>query len=486
MDVCTLVRRSAQRFGPRIAIEDDKRSLSFAQLDIRTRRLANGLLSLGLRPGDRVLDLQHNQCSYVETDLACMAAGLVRVALNHRLHPSDWDRIAADCDARGIIYDPEYAERAKSLIDGLDVSLPIDEQYEWLILHNATGDRVTGDLVSLNYTSGTTGNPKGVRRAHSNRIASLTNMTIDVLGGLPGPDDVYLHAGPITHTSGLFVLPFLAAGAKQLIHRSFDEAAAIEAVTERGVTHTALVPTMVVRLLAAGGPRLEGLKMLGYAGAPLPPEKIRQAREQITANLVQYYGLVEAIPPVTILDAADHALGVTERPELLSSVGRPGTLVELRVVDEDGRELPAGEIGEVVTRGPHVMSGYWSAGDTLKAVRDGWLHTGDLGRLDERGRLWLVDRKGDMIITGGYNVYPREIEEVLAEVPGVDDVAVFGVDDPEWGQRVTAAFTGTAEITELESHCRDRLASYKKPKQIRKLDAFPLNSTGKIDKRALR
>ncbi|ADD45785.1 class I adenylate-forming enzyme family protein [Stackebrandtia nassauensis] len=487
MDAITLFRRSARRFGSRTALEDENGSLSFAELGDRVERLAHGLLSLGLRPGDRVLDLQSNQNTYVETDLACMAAGLVRVALNYRLHDTDWQRIAADCGARGIIYDPKFGDRAKSLIDALDASLSLGEEYERLIAKAPNATLETGDLVSLNYTSGTTGNPKGVRRAHSNRLASLTNMTIDVLGGLPGPDDVYLHAGPITHTSGLFVLPFLAAGAKQLIRSSFDETEVRDLVRAGHVTHTALVPTMIVRLLSTtDDPALRELKMLAYAGAPLPPEKIRQAHELLTPNLVQYYGLVEAIPPVTVLDAEDHRLGVTDNPDLLSSVGRAGTLIELRVIDDDGRELPPGEIGEVVTRGPHVMAGYWSAGDTVKAVRDGWLHTGDLGRMDAQGRLWLVDRKGDMIITGGYNVYPREIETVLAEVPGVEDVAVFGVDDPEWGQRVTAAFTGTATVEDLDAHCRARLASYKKPKEIRKLDAFPLNSTGKIDKRALR
>ncbi|HZE38717.1 MAG TPA: AMP-binding protein [Stackebrandtia sp.] len=485
MDAVTLFRRSVARFGPRVAI-DDGRSLTFAELGDRVERLARALLATGLRPGDRILDLQPNQNTYVETDLACMAAGLVRVALNHRLHESDWERIANDCDARAIIYDPEFADRVAPLRDGLDHSIMVGEEYERLIADAPGGKLVVGDLVSLNYTSGTTGHPKGVRRAHSNRMSSLANMSLDVLGGLPNPSDVYLHAGPITHTSGLFVLPFFAAGAKQLIMRSFDAREFIDMVRDSGVTHTALVPTMIARLLAADDDPLRGeLKMLAYAGAPMPAEKIRQA-QGMAENLVQYYGLVEAIPPVTVLDAADHARGIDTEPELLTSAGRACTMVDLRIVDSDDREVPSGEIGEVVTRGPHVMSGYWSHGDTLKAVRDGWLHTGDLGRMDDTGRLWLIDRKGDMIITGGYNVYPREIEDVLAEVPGVDDVAVFGADDPEWGQRITAAFTGYATVEDLNAHCHKRLASYKKPKEIRKLERFPLNSTGKIDKKALR
>ena len=208
---------------------------------------------------------------------------------------------------------------------------------------------------------------------------------------------------------------------------------------------------------------------------------------------MQYYGLVEAIPPVTLLDAADHAAGLAGRPELLTSAGRPALGVELAILDDAGVPLPAGEIGEVVTRGDHVMPGYWRAegrDDLMKAVRDGWLHTGDLGRLDADGRLWLVDRKGDMIITGGYNVYPREVEDVIAEVPGVHEVAVIGVKDPEWGQRIVALYSvhsGSSVTSEqVAAWCRERLASYKKPKEIRRVNSFPLNATGKIAKNLLR
>jgi acyl-CoA synthetase (AMP-forming)/AMP-acid ligase II len=219
----------------------------------------------------------------------------------------------------------------------------------------------------------------------------------------------------------------------------------------------------------------------------MPPEQIRQAYQRITGNLVQYYGLVEAMPPVTVLDAADHAAGLADQPDLLTSAGRPCFGVEVRIVDDTGTALPPGEIGEVVTRGDHVMRGYWGpAGESVKAIRDGWLHTGDLGRLDGDGRLWLVDRKGDMIITGGYNVYPREVEEIIAAVPGVHEVAVIGVTDADWGQRIVALYTGTAKPEAIDTHCRARLASYKKPKQIRWVDRFALNATGKIAKNILR
>ena len=504
MDIGTLVTRAGHRFGDRTALEgpDPGDRRTFAQLADRVTRIAGGLLARGLRPGDRVLDLQRNSTAYLETDLAIRAAGLVRVALNYRLHPTDWQRIATDSAARGLVYDERFADEIAPVREQIEHVFVVGEGPETSLEQLADGAtagvlpaRDPDDLCGLHYSSGTTGHPKGAQRTHRNWVASVVNMTFDVLGAPPGADDCYVHAGPVTHTSGLFVLPFLVAGARQLVLPTWDPQTFLEAVTDRGATHTALVPTMVARLLTAGADRehLAGLKMLGYAGAPMPPEQMRRAHDELTPHLVQYYGLVEAIPPVTVLDAADHARGLAGEPELLTSAGRPALGVELAVVDEEGRPVAPGEVGEVVTRGDHVMAGYYNAQartDLSKAVVDGWLHTGDLGRLSEDGHLWLVDRKGDMIISGGYNIYPREVEEVIAEVPGIAEVAVVGVTDPDWGQRVVALVTprrdATVDTAAVRDHCASRLASYKKPKEVRVVEELPLNSTGKIAKKVLR
>lgn len=502
MDIGTLVTRAAQRFGDRVAVEGPDADRTFAQLGDRVARIANRLLAQGLRPGDRVLDLQRNSTTYLETDLAIRAAGLVRAALNYRLHPSDWERIADDSGARGLLYDPAFEEQTEALRSGIDVVVCTGDgpglSLEKLIADAPAGRipaREPDALCGLHYSSGTTGHPKGAQRTHRNWMASVVNMTHDVLGGPPGPRDCYVHAGPITHTSGLFVLPFLVAGARQVVQPAWDPEDFVAAVRERGATHTAVVPTMVARLLASGADRddLRGLKMLGYAGAPMPAEQMRQAHDRLTPSLVQYYGLVEAIPPVTVLDAADHARGLAGEPDLLTSAGRPALGVEIAVVDEDGREVPPGETGEVVTRGDHVMAGYWNADrrdDLSKSVVDGWLHTGDLGRLSADGHLWLVDRKGDMIISGGYNIYPREVEDVIAEVPTVAEVAVVGVADQDWGQRVVALVTArpgeSVDPEAVLAHCRERMASYKKPKEVRVVTDLPLNSTGKVAKKVLR
>ena len=348
-------------------------------------------------------------------------------------------------------------------------------------------------LVSLNYSSGTTGHPKGSRRTHRNRVASFYNILTDIVTPLPG--DTWCHAGPITHASGLFVIPYFVRGARQYILPTFDVEHLVESLTEQQITGTVLVPTMITRLLmqdSIDSSQTSSLRCLLYAGSPMPSEQIRECFERITPNLVQMYGLVEAIPPVTVLSIADHFAGVTQLPELLSSAGLPCSGVELRIVDEAGSGLPTGDVGEVITRGDHIMAGYWGAQDrtAAKSVDNGWLHTGDLGKVDDSGRLYLVDRKGDMIISGGYNVYPREVEDVIAELDGVAEVAVIGLTDPEWGERIVALYsvrerqTVTPE-TVLE-HCRTRLAAYKKPKDARLVAEFPLQATGKISKRQLR
>ena len=503
MDVGTLVTRAARRFADRVAVDGPSGTQTFAELGDRVVRLANALLARGLRPGDRVLDLQSNSNIALESDLAIRSAGLVRVVLNYRLHATDWERIATDSGARALVYDARFADQTEALRRHVDDVVVIGDgpgtPYERFLHEGSTRALAPVDpdaLCGLHYSSGTTGHPKGAQRTHRNWFASVVNMTHDVLGGAPGHDDVYVHAGPMTHTSGLFLLPFLVAGARQIVLPSWDPATFMEAVADRGATHTAVVPTMVTRLLATPGVNRDtftDLRMLGYAGAPMPPEQMRQAWERITPNLVQYYGLVEAIPPVTVLDSADHARGLSDEPELLTSAGRPALGVEIRVVDEDGRPVLAGETGEVVTRGDHVMRGYWNADnreDLSKSLRDGWLHTGDLGRMNDDGHLWLVDRKGDMIISGGYNIYPREVEEVVAEAPGVAEVVVMGISDADWGQRIVALVTArpgaNVDETAVLEHCRQRMASYKKPKEVRVLESFPLNSTGKIAKQMLR
>ena len=507
MDVGRLVSRSMRRYRDRIALDGPEGQLMYGESGARIMQLARALRSLGLETGERVLDLQSNQNTYIETDLGISTAGLCRVALNYRLHPTDWVRIATDCTPRALILDAKFWDDAASVRELVEHVIVINGDangaipYAQFLARQSTEPLLLSvdpdALVSLNYSSGTTGRPKGAIRTHRNRMASLHNIITDFLGKVPDERSTWVHAGPVTHTSGLFVLPYYTFGARQIVQSKFDPEDLVDAFENRGGTATALVPTMVARLLAMpdiSRERMSNLEILGYAGAPMPPEQIKQCFERITPNMSQYYGLVEAIPPVTVLGPEDHARGILGEAELLNSAGIPCNGVEVRIVDESGADVPVGEIGEVITRGDHIMRGYYGAAGAdatvTKAVRDGWLYTGDLGRMDLDERLYLVDRKGDMIISGGYNIYPREIEDVIAEVPGVHEVAVVGVEDPEWGQHVTALLTllPGASVTEeaVLEHCRARMASYKKPKDVRIVDEFPLNSTGKIAKKVLR
>ncbi|GIH26732.1 fatty-acid--CoA ligase [Acrocarpospora phusangensis] len=502
MPLSLLLERAAARFGDRVAVEGPDGTRTFAGLADRVSRLASALLALGLRPGERVLELQPNGCGSIESDLALAWAGLVRVPLNPRLGPREWEGIAGDCGARALLYDAAFAAETGALRDGLDVTVASGERgsgrehsREDLIRDAQPGlprfASSLDDLAGLAYSSGTTGRPKGAMRTHRNRIAAALAMTQEVLGGPPGPDAVFLHAGPVIHTSGLFVLPFLMSGARQLLLGHAGAAEIAGTVRARGVTHTALVPTMIARLLDLpdAGP-LASLRMLAYAGAPMPEAHIRRAAEALTPRLVQYYGLVEAMPPLTVLDEADHARGLRDRPDLLRSAGRPCLAVELRVVDGDGVPVGAGVDGEVEVRGDPVMPGYWRAAgreDLGKAVAGGWLRTGDIGRLGDGGRLWLTDRKNDMIITGGYNVYPREIEDVVTGLGGVAQAAAVGLPDPGWGQRVAVAYTCAPGYAvgpeEVLARCRAALPSHKRPKQARHVPVLPLNATGKISRR---
>lgn len=507
MDVGRLVSRSMRHYRDRIALDGPEGQLTFGESGARIMQLARALRALGLETGDRVLDLQSNQNTYIETDLGISTAGLCRVALNYRLHPTDWVRIASDCSPKVLILDAKFWDDAAPVRDMVDHVIIINGDAEgavpyerFLAAQSSEPLLLSVDpdaLVSLNYSSGTTGRPKGAIRTHRNRMASLHNIITDFLGKVPDERSTWVHAGPVTHTSGLFVLSYYAFGARQIVQAKFDPEEVVDAFEHRGGTATALVPTMVARLLAMpdiSRERMKNLEILGYAGAPMPPEQIKQCFERITPHMSQYYGLVEAIPPVTVLGPADHERGIHGEPELLTSAGIPCNGVEVRIVDEHGADVPVGEIGEVITRGDHIMRGYYGAAGSdptvTKAVRDGWMYTGDLGRMDLDERLFLVDRKGDMIISGGYNIYPREIEDVIAEVPGVAEVAVLGVNDVEWGQHVTALFTvapgATVSVDDVLAHCKSRMASYKKPKDVRIVESFPLNSTGKIAKKVLR
>lgn len=506
MDIGYFLSRSAHRSPGAPAVVGGGRTLTYRELDRRVTRLANALLGLGLSPGDRVIDLQHNSVEYLETDLAMARAGLVRVAVNSRLPLDDWSHITQDCGARGMVYGPGFTLAAEQLIGetpDLAVVLAVGDgpgaRYEEVL--TGASDRpperrpAPDELVSLNYSSGTTGRPKGCMRTHRNRFASARDIIVDLMEAPLDASDMWLHAGPLTHASGLFVFPHVIAGATQVLMPHFDPDLALELVGRHRVTGTVWVPTMIERVIASPGVAtadLTSLRRVTYAGAPMAPERIRAAHQALGGRLAQFYGMVEAIPPLTVLTQADHAAAVAgERPERLGSAGRAVLGCELAVVGDDGDPVGLGEVGELVVSGDHPMAGYWGSDDeTGKTLRDGRLWTGDLATIDDGGYVTIVDRRSDMIISGGYNVYPREVEDVIAELDEVAEVAVVGAPDVEWGQVVTAFVVPqplrTLDADEILAYCQNRLPGFKKPRRVRFVDELPKGPTGKISRKLVR
>lgn len=497
--------RAAAAFGERPAVTGRSGSLTFGALLDRARRVAGGLLALGLRPGDRVLEALPNDVEVIAVDIALSIAGLVRVPLNPRLGPREWSAIAADCGARALVLGEHL-----SLPDGEGIDSHLHPELLVLAGRERCGGSVhldelaqsppapvsrqvePDDLAGVTYSSGTTGLPKGTRRTHRMRLASAQAMAAAVIGD-PGRDPVYLHAGPAIHTSGLFTLPFLAMGGHQVLLDHPRPAQIAAAIEEHTVTHLAVVPTVLQSLADLPDDARSSfvtLRMAAYAGAPMSGTAIRRAVERVTPNLVQYYGSVEAMPPLSVLSTADHARGIGDEPGLLSSAGRPVDGLQLRIVDEQGKPVAVGDHGEITVRGAVVSPGYWGSGsrdDLPPPAVDGWLLTGDIGHLTD-GYLYLTDRRGDLIISGGYNVYPREVETVAATVPGVKACAVVGVHDERWGQVITlvyVAYPGHDPGDDEFASAFQALARHKRPRTRLRVTQLPLGATGKIDRRAV-
>jgi long-chain acyl-CoA synthetase len=494
MNVAHLFARNAARAGdlPAVASGGAPR-LTHRELVERATRLAGALRgACGLRPGDRVALAMANTPEYVEILLACWWAGLAAVPVNAKLHASEIAWILGHAEAPVCF----AAEDLAGVVDGPERVVAVaGREYRSMLrtepLPMAEAD--SGSLAWLFYTSGTTGRPKGAMITHGNLRAMTYAYLADVDAIDPG--DAIVHAAPMSHGSGLYVLPHAARGAVQVVPESggFDPAEIFALLGRwRGTTLFA-APTMVQRLTrhaAATGPDTSNLKTIVYGGAPMYLADLDAAHEAFGFRLAQIYGQGESPMTITALDKAAHADTAHPRwRERLRSVGTAQIVCEVRIGDEEGRPLPTGEVGEVMATGAAVVPGYWRDPEaTARTMGDGWLRTGDMGALDADGFLTLKDRSKDLIISGGSNVYPREVEEALLAHPKVREAAVVGLPDPEWGERVMAcvvAEAGTGEA-ELDAWCLARIARFKRPKEYVLLDALPKNAYGKVLKRELR
>jgi acyl-CoA synthetase (AMP-forming)/AMP-acid ligase II len=508
MNVGKLLSKAAATYPEKPALIHGPKRLTYAQFDARVNRLAGGLGRLGLVKGDNVAILQYNYPETLESLFACFKAGFGSVPINFRLHPKEFAYIIDHSEAKAVIVSPEFNESIVEIRDRLPkvrhfiTILGANEylmDYEKLIAMGSDRfdevDTDPDDLAWLFYTSGTTGDPKGAMLTHRVLLRMTMNFYADILP--LSPFDAILHAAPLSHGSGLYSLPNIGKGATNVIpeNKSFDVELTFEAIERYRITNMWAAPTMI-KLLVEGDACTRydhsSLKGLIYGGGPMYAEDLKRALQKLGPCLVQLYGQGESPMTITYLPPWDHVPeGTPEQGTRLSSAGIQRTDVEVKIFGPEDTELPAGEVGEIVTRSDLVMKGYWRNREaTAETLRNGWLHTGDVGYMDPKGYLFILDRSKDMIVSGGENIYPREIEEVLIRHPAVREAAVIGVPDDRWGESIKAivALAPGANATEndLIAFCKDNIASYKKPKSVDFVDALPKNNYGKIVKRDLR
>lgn len=483
MQIGSLIRRAALYFGDAPCLIEDERVVSFREFDALTDRLGNALLADGFVPGDRIGVLLPNGIDCLVCYYALAKAGLVRVGMNTRETLENHAFKLADSGSRGVIHNLNRCAD----IGRLGVEKPIGVAA--LAAMTATGDpkrcsvdRALDAPYRLGYTGGTTGRSKAVTLTTRGELAELSAFLADLTPDLH-QGETFLHAAPIAHASGAFFLPSLTRGVTSLVMAKFEPAEFVALAVRSRAEHTFLVPTMLAMILEAPGVEAAqfALRSISYGASPIAPALLQRAEKRFGHIFAQTYGQAESPMVITCLKPKDH--------DRVGSCGRPFTIVEVAVFDDEDHPLPPGQRGEIVCRGPQTMAYYWNNPDaTEQAFRNGWLHTGDVGYMDEDGFFYLVDRKNDMLISGGYNVYPREVEDVLLAFDGVIEAAVVGLPDEKWGDRVVAVVSGRSglDAEAILEHARENLASYKRPKDLEIWAELPKTSSNKILRRAVR
>ncbi|MBI5969269.1 MAG: long-chain fatty acid--CoA ligase [Deltaproteobacteria bacterium] len=508
MNVGTLFTKSARTFPERLAIAYGDYELTYQEANARINQLANALRTLGIHKGSNTAILLHNCPEFIETLFACFKAGIGTVPINFRLHPKECAFIIDNSEAVAVFLGEDFRDSLHALKKEMPrvkhyicITDPLEGMisYEKLLPGQSAGfnDELVerDDLAWLFYTSGTTGSPKGAMLTHHVLMMMTMNFFADMTP--LGPEDVILHAAPLSHGSGLYGIPNVAKGAANVIlkSKSFEPKIVFETIQRRRVTNMFLAPAMIKRLVTS--PEIDqydlsSIKCINYGGAPIYEEDLKDAVRKMGQVFVQLFGQAESPMTISYLRKEEHLLaGTAEQMKRLTSAGIPRTDLEVRIFDLHDRELPPGEMGEIVVRGEVVMKGYWrNPQATAETLRGGWLHTGDLGITDEKGYVYILDRAKDMIISGGENIYSREIEDVILKHPAVYEVAVIGVPDEKWGESVKAIVSlkegHKATGEEITDFCKQHLASYKKPKSVDFIDAIPKNPYGKVLKRELR
>ena len=498
MNIFALLEQAATRFADRGAVfNGNTQLLTFSKLHQRALQLAASLRG-HFPSGERIAVYSENKPAYVEIMFGIWAAGMVVTPVNAKLHPKEVRQILEDSGARLLLVSSKLASEIEPELSDFRAAggtvVPIGTPaYENLFETRWDGDKSAEPdaLAWLFYTSGTTGRSKGAMLSHRNLMA----MTIAHLADIDdaSSNGSLIHAAPMSHGSGLYIPAFIARGARQVVPMSagFDPHEFIGLCSEHPDCSVFFAPTMVQRLRLAveqGAPLPTRLKTIVYGGGPMYVEELRKSLSVFGNVFAQIYGQGES--PMTITGTPKSAhLGAAD--DVLGSVGYARSGVEVAVVDQQGNPLPPGEVGEITCRGDVVMLGYWNNPEaTAATLKNGWLHTGDMGSFDEKGFLTLRDRSKDVVISGGTNIYPREVEEVLLKHPGVGEVCVVGQPNSEWGEIVVAFIVPSAgnapSFQDLDKHCNDNIARFKRPKRYLFVEGLPKNNYGKVLKRELR
>jgi fatty-acyl-CoA synthase len=506
-----IFEKSLRKYRERTAVEVDGTAYTYGDLDERANAMANAFAERGIGPGDRVALLMANRLELVELVLAVQKAGAVMLPLNSMLTNDEYEYMLSDAGGKTIVCGPQFIDRLDAIRGSLpdierliaitddDRELPDGfERYRALRESGAEDDPpavapAPDSVAGHFYTGGTTGKPKGVIISHEALTMNLFShvMELDITG-----DDQLLLMTPLTHSAGVFLWAALVSGATVHVRSGFEPGLALSEIEEYSVTWTFMVPTMIYRVLdhdALDSTNTASLDTLVYGAAPMTTSRLREGIEAFGSIFTQFYGQTEVPNLITSMGKQEHRFAIEdEREDRLSSAGQACLMTDVKIVDPDsGEEIPTGEEGEIAVSAPYTLDEYHGLPEkTAETIRDGWVYTGDIGRIDEDGYVSLLDRKNNMIITGGMNVYSTNVEEALAEHSGVSEVAVIGVPDEKWGEAVTAIVVPKDETTmseeDMKTFADSQLADYKKPKNVKFVDSLPQTPYGKIDKNALR
>jgi acyl-CoA synthetase (AMP-forming)/AMP-acid ligase II len=496
----------ARNFPDNPCVTQDGHTTSYAEINRLANQVGNGLLSLGVGKGDRVCVLGENSREHLVLFLAACKIGAVTVSLNYRLAPAELAFIINDSESRVLLMLDEgfvatLDKLRPQLPDGFHLltrGLPDSHDWDsWLASqpeHKPDVEVLPSDPFFQLYTSGTTGNPKGVVTSHSSLVAECM-MNTTFFPNRPSPGSADIVCAPMFHIGGAgSALVSTYSGSEILLHKAFDPVTVVEDIERYPVGSVFMVPAMIMAVLQI--PDIEkrdfsGLKQIFYGASPISEAVLRRAMDVFGVDFIQMYGMTETGGTVVNLTVEDHQRALAGKPELLLSCGRPSVGAEVRIMDLDGNECPAGEVGEIWIKSDTNMLGYYNLPEaTASSLTDGWVHSGDAGYMDEEGYIYLKDRIKDMVVSGGENIYPVEVENAIAHHEAVADVAVIGVPDDKYGEALLAFVVlkegASLTVEEMIDFCRERIAGYKIPRKLEIIAEMPRNPSGKILKKELR